>query len=272
MINRLVTHYRYKANITQALFCWQRFYGLYRQMWLFISEYPQYTVFAPFIQNFLFFLVFFFALTFNDMVLRDNNGDVIANLIPGIACLIAFERSYQLISFQILGAKILGGIGDIYTSPLNPHEIILAWSLTSAVYGLCLGMGLLVLASLFMGQEMVNLPMIIINMFMGCFIIALFGFATAFYCYQWDDQSFLESFFVTPTLFFSGVFFPLTTLPSIFSDILILNPLAILIANIRTSYLGNVLDMDIFNFMLVTITVIAFYIFCTYSLKVNRYE
>ena len=272
MNNQLIKHYQYKANIKQALFCWQRCYSLYRQMWIFISEYPQYTIFAPLMQNFLFFLVFFLALKFNNITFSDNNGDVIANLIPGIACLIAFERSYQNISFQILGAKIFGGITDIYTSPLNPHEIIIVWSLTSALYGLCLGMGLLVLASLFTGQIIINLPIIALMMFIGCVIISLFGFATAFYCYKWDDQSFLESFFVTPTLFFSGVFFPLSTLPNMLRDILAYNPLAILIANIRANYLDSSLSINISSIMLIIVTIIAFYCFCTRSLKVNRYE
>ena len=232
----------------QETFNATRFINVIKHVVSGIIDYPQFSILAPFLQNFLFFLVFYFAMFLNDVTGSNHLGNnIIENLIPGIACLIAFQRSYQMAAFHVIACKLLGGITDIYIAPLHKNEIIGGWSITSALYGTILGLALLIVASLIQGTSLHNLGIIIILMLIGGMVVAPIGVMIAIFSRKWDDESFFDTFFFTPILFFSGVFFPLSTLPPMISDILSYNPIAMLIADIRTAYLQNNMDFPVMS-------------------------
>lgn len=74
---------------------------------------------------------------------------------------------------------------------------------------------------------------------LGAFIMASLGLVTALWADRYEQMGVIQTFFVMPMTFLSGVFYSCETLPSPWRDLSVLNPLYYLIDGFRGGFLGN---------------------------------
>ena len=96
---------------------------------------------------------------------------------------------------------------------------------------------------------------------------ASLGLITALWAEKFDNLAIFNTFFITPLLFFGGVFHSIDLLPEMFQKISLFNPLFYMIDGFRYSVVGtSSVGVLLSAFVVFVLTVIAF-IFSLYLFK-----
>ncbi len=182
----------------------------------------------------LYMLVAIVALGENSYLVGEM--DYISYLGYGLLLFTCFVRSFESAAFLMMDNKINGSFPSFVQSPMLAWELLLIWSLTCLVYGLILGVILLVVLFAFgLSVPVVSLQAVaLLTLF--CFIAASLGHFACLLSQKWDHIVGVDSFIVMPILILSGVFFPPSALPDILAELYNYNPFYLIIDDLRNAF------------------------------------
>jgi len=160
-------------------------------------------------------------------------------LVPGIIGMtILFNSTF--VGISVLWDKEFGFLKEIMVAPVKRSAIVLGRIAGGVTTALIQGILILVI-SLFLGFEIVNLPgLILAFIFMLLVGISFTSFGIAVASILEDTQGFssIMQFVIFPTFLLSGAFFPVANFPSWLRIISYLNPLTYGVDGLRNSLIG----------------------------------
>ena len=221
----------------------------------YILEY-HYSIFAPIFSNLLYILIFstidrYYTLSFDEV-------SFIEFLIPGLIIMIVAQESYDNPSASLINSKQIGSFDDFLLAPITRIEIFISYILSQVLIGFFLAIISLFIFSFFVEFENYSFFFFYYLILVIIFFSSL-GCIVGFIAFNWDTQSTVSNFFVTPINFLSGTFFSINVLPDNLKAIFIYNPYYYIVSFFRNSFYYT-FEFNLFQNFAIFTFVICFFI------------
>lgn len=205
--------------------------------WFFVI--PVQTLVAPVVSAFL--QVVIFGIVVGQNISFPYYMSYREYLISGLVIMSVLFNAFQNTTSSIVIAKYRLYIVDIVTYPLSRHWLVLGFGIGGMVRGLMVG-GLVWLMGLLFAPGLsysLSLWMFLLSASLGGLLFAMLGTWLAFITRTFDQVAIYTNFIITPVLYLSGVFFPISLLPDPWKTISQYNPIVYLIETARYALTGS---------------------------------
>lgn len=161
-----------------------------------------------------------------------------AFIAPGLIAIAMLNIAFMSTAFTILHAKIDGYIDIELMAPLPAPARLLAHGLIGATMGLLVG--IIVSAILLVAIDLpVTQPgQAILFAILGTWCISLFGIFAGLWAQKWDSLTAISTFIVTPLVFLSGAFAPVTGFDEPYAGMIANQPFHFVIDGLRGGLTG----------------------------------
>jgi ABC-2 type transport system permease protein len=159
-------------------------------------------------------------------------------LIPGLIMMSIIENSYSEGSASLFINKFLNNLQDILAAPLSSFEIVLGYVLGGVIRGVFIGNLIYFVSKIFLKYSISDYFYYITFMVLVSTIFSSIGMIVALWADDFDDLAVLSTFFITPLVFFGGVFHSIRLLPQSLQNISLYNPLFYMIDGFRYGITG----------------------------------
>lgn len=208
---------------------------LKREIHRFMKVYIQ-TLIAPLISNMLFLGVFGGMLRTRELGVEGVG--YLSFLVPGLCAMGAIFAAFQNPSFSLIAQKFQGTVQDINSYPISTMEKVLAFVLGGTIRGFFIGTMTYIATIFFVGYTISNPILFFSMLIIVSFIFATLGLVVGLTTENFEKMNFLLAIILTPMTYFGGVFFEVSRLPGILSNLAYANPLFPLINLVRYGYIG----------------------------------
>jgi ABC-2 type transport system permease protein len=198
-----------------------------------LSDY-NYQLLGPAVTALLYLAVFRLALH------NDEAGQLLINFIaPGVIIFSACEKAYEAAAGSFIFDKHERIIGDMLMAPLTPGERLAGYVSADCLGGIAVGAVVALLTLVFAELGAAHPWAIVTFGLLGMVFHSLVGLLVGIWAEKWDQFSAVHTFLLVPLSFLSGVFYPIEALPTVFQDVMQLNPLYHAIAGFRYGMSGT---------------------------------
>ena len=204
-------------NVKRAVRVWQRNYTVYTKLYL-----------SSILLNFVEPILYLVALGFGlGAFVREVNGKPYINFIaPGIiASSSMFAATYECTYGTFIRMTFQKTFDAILSTPVNVDDLIageLMWGATKSMF---YGTIIIIAIAFFNLIESPLIILVIPVLFLSGLIFAEISMICAAIVPGLDSFNYFYTLFMTPMFLFSGIFFPLDSLPSIIKHIAFFTPL-----------------------------------------------
>ncbi len=204
---------------------------------------------------------------FGPIFQKAGGGNYIDFLAPGvIAQAILFTAIFS--GIELIWDRQFGFLKETLVAPVSRLEIILGRTLGGGTIATIQGIIVLFLTFLvgFRPHNILNLPIVLILMFLIALLFTALGTAIASILEDFQGFQLIMNFLVMPLFFLSGALFPLTSAPPLLHTISSLNPLSYGVDGLRESLIqvgtfGLVLDFSVLGVLTLITLIIGSYLF-----------
>jgi ABC-2 type transport system permease protein len=190
---------------------------------------------APVMTALLYLLVFSHVLGER---LQVHGVDYTAFLIPGLIMMSMLQNAFANSSSSLIQSKVMGSIIFVMLTPLSYLEFFLAFLAASIIRGLVVGVGIYVVAILFVDLPMVYPWLVLAFAILGSALLGTFGIIAGIWAEKFDQMSAFQNFVIMPLSFLSGVFYSIHSLPPFWQTVSHLNPFFYMIDGFRYGFFG----------------------------------
>ena len=100
------------------------------------------------------------------------------------------------------------------------------------------GFAAYMVTTLFTSIPIANISLVILLTFLTAFLFSIAGFINAVYAKSFDDINIVTTFVLTPLTYLGGTFYSIASLPQVWQDISVFNPIVYIISSYRLAFLG----------------------------------
>ncbi len=221
-------------------------------------------IWPPIISSLLYILIFGFSLGKNFDV-----GEVsyLIFLVPGLIMMNFIMASYDEAASSLFLGKFINYIQELLIAPLSYFELVLGFLFGSVIRSFIIANIILIVFLFFIDVTIKYVFWYFYFIIVVSLFFAAIGLITALWAEKFDSLAIFNTFFITPLLFFGGVFHSIDLLPSMFQKLSLFNPLFYMIDGFRYSIIGSSsIDVFISALVVLILTIIAF-IFSVYLFK-----
>ena len=194
------------------------------------------TVGAPILTAMLYLMIFGHVL--QGQVKVYGRLDYIAFLAPGLVMMSVLQNAFANSSSSLIQSKIMGNLVFVLLTPLSHWGWFLAYVGSSMVRALAVGLGVLVVATLF-AQPGFALPLwIVVFALLGAALLGALGLIAGLWAEKFDQMAMFQNFLIMPMTFLSGVFYSIHSLPPFWQQVSRLNPFFYMIDGFRYGFFG----------------------------------
>jgi len=193
------------------------------------------TVAAPVMTALLYLLIFSQVLGSRVQV---HGVDYTAFLIPGLIMMSMLQNAFANTSSSLIQSKVMGNIIFVLLTPLSYLELFLAFLAASIIRGLVVGIGIYLVAIIFIDLPMVHPWIILAFAVLGCALLGAFGIVAGIWAEKFDQMSAFQNFVIMPLSFLSGVFYSIHSLPPFWQAVSHFNPFFYMIDGFRYGFFG----------------------------------
>jgi len=216
---------------------WVACYTLFRKEFSrFIKVWLQ-TVFAPVITALLYLLVFGHVLKGRVEVFPGVS--YVEFLVPGLLMMAVIQNAFANTSSSMIQSKVMGSLIFILLPPFSEFEMFLAYISAAVVRGLAVGVGVFLLAVLYVHISIDNIFIVLIFAVLGSYIMGALGLIAGLWAEKFDQIAAFQSFLIMPLTFLSGVFYSIKSLPPFWSALSKWNPFFYMIDGFRYGFFGQ---------------------------------
>jgi ABC-2 type transport system permease protein len=221
-------------------------------------------IWPPIISSLLYIFIFGFSLGKNFEV-----GDVsyLSFLVPGLIVMNIIMSSYDESSSSLFLGKFINYIQELLIAPLSYLELVLGFLFGSVIRAFVIANLIFIVFTFFVDIGIYSLGLYIYFMFFISVFFASIGLIVALWAEKFDHLAILNTFFITPLLFFGGVFHSIRLLPEIFQKISLFNPMFYMIDGFRYSMLGTSDSPIGFSMFIVFILALFSFVYSVYLFK-----
>lgn len=193
------------------------------------------TVAAPVLTALLYLLVFSHVLGTR---LQVHGVDYTAFLIPGLIMMSMLQNAFANTSSSMIQSKVMGSIIFVLLTPISYLEFFLAFLAAAIIRGLLVGMGVYLVAIIFVDLPMTHPWLMLAFAILGCGLLGTFGIVAGIWAEKFDQMSTFQNFVIMPLSFLSGVFYSIHSLPPFWQKVSQLNPFFYMIDGFRYGFFG----------------------------------
>jgi len=221
-------------------------------------------IWPPIISSLLYIFIFGFSLGANFEV-----GDVsyLVFLVPGLIMMNIIMTSYEESSSSLFLGKFINYIQELLISPLSYIEIVLGFLFGSILRSAVLSSLIFIVFKIFIEVSIYSYLLYVFFLFFVSLFFACVGLIVALWAEEFDNLAILNTFFITPLLFFGGVFHSIKLLPEIFQKLSLMNPLFYMIDGFRYSILGESDFNVIYSVLIVFVLAVLAFFYAVYLFK-----
>src|SRR5699024_5448612 len=170
------------------------------------------TVLAPIVSALLYLLIFSHVL--GDRVKVYDSLPYTSFLIPGLMMMSMLQNSFANPSSSLIQSRITGNLVFILLPPISHREIYLAYILAGIIRGLCVGIGIWLVALFFVPLPTQNALWVFLFAALSCGIMSTLGIIAGLWSEKFDQLAAFQNFLIMPATFLSGVFYSIHSLPT----------------------------------------------------------
>ncbi|MCC7357175.1 ABC transporter permease [Candidatus Uhrbacteria bacterium] len=187
----------------------------FRKLWLD-------TVFSPIISIILYLAVF--GIVVGTRTIGDIN--FLSFIYTGLLCMLMVNSSFANPSFALIISKNVGTIADLQVVPIPPWGIGVAYAAAALTRAIATLVFTVLLTIWFIPLDSVHhITVAILAAILTGLEFGLLGVIFGMWAKNFEALTFITTFIMQPMIFLAGVFFPISTLPGIWSTLGLLNPL-----------------------------------------------
>ena len=167
-------------------------------------------IWPPIISSLLYIFIFGFSLGRNFDV-----GDVsyLVFLVPGLIMMNIIMTSYEESSSSLFLGKFINYIQELLIAPLSYIEMVLGFLFGSILRSVVISSLIFIVFLFFIKVGIEHIFLYLFFLFFVSLFFASVGLIVALWAEKFDNLAILNTFFITPLLFFGGVFHSIKLLP-----------------------------------------------------------
>ncbi len=195
-------------------------------------------IFSTLIIPIIYFLVFGLGI---GRGFRISETEYLDFLLPGLCALSSMNNSYTWVANSMNFYRLYSKTFQIFIqSPISAASIVTGEVLSGVVKGL-FASSLVVIVGLLTEVKMNFTFPFLSALFLNCFMFASLGVVVGMITKSHEDTATYSNFLIIPMGFFTGTFFPIEKMPSIFKPFIYIMPLThtnILIRKVSLDFSG----------------------------------
>jgi ABC-2 type transport system permease protein len=201
---------------------------------------PRNTFVPPFVTNVLYFAVFGVILGDRVGVVQADGQSIpyILYILPGLVVLGAISNAFENSSFSIFHGRWNEYIEEALTSPMSFSRMVAAYIVSGATRGLLVGALIAVIGAFFTPVGVARPLYLVAFALVVTLLFSSFGVVGGLWAEDWDNLTMMNQFIVRPLVFFGGIFYSITELPSPYQELSLLNPMVYMVNGVRYGFLG----------------------------------
>jgi len=192
------------------------------------------TIAAPVLTALLYLLIF--AHVLEGRVQVYESVPYTSFLIPGLMMMSMLQNAFANPSSSLIQSRITGNLVFILLPPLSHLEIYGAYLLASVARGLCCGVGIWLVALLFIDLPVHNAGWLAVFAVLSCGIMGNLGIVAGLWSEKFDQLAAFQNFLIMPATFLSGVFYSIHSLPPFWQAVSHWNPVFYMIDGFRHGF------------------------------------
>jgi ABC-2 type transport system permease protein len=194
------------------------------------------TVAAPVLTAILYLLIFGHVL--DDRVEAFPGVGYTSFLVPGLVMMSVLQNAFANSSSSLVQSKITGNLVFLLVTPLSHWAWFVAYVGASAVRGLTVGLGVLLVTVWFAPLQLAEPWWIVVFAALGAGILGALGLIAGLWADKFDQMAAFQNFIIMPMTFLSGVFYSVHSLPGVWQAVSHLNPFFYMIDGFRRGFFG----------------------------------
>ena len=194
------------------------------------------TIAAPVLSSLLYLIVF--GAAFDSKIEFDSSVSYSQFLVPGLVMMAVLQNAFANSSSSFIQSKISGTLAFILMPPIPDTVIATAYILSSALRGLLVGFCVWIVTALWVSPTVSHIGWIVAFATAGAALMGALGLIAAIWADRYEQMGVIQTFFIMPLTFLSGVFYSCETLPNPWRELAAFNPLYYLIDGFRGGFLG----------------------------------
>lgn len=194
------------------------------------------TVAAPVMTALLYLLVFSHVLEGRVQV---HGVSYTTFLIPGLIMMSVLQNAFANSSSSLIQSKVMGNLVFVMLTPISYLEFFLAFLAASVIRGLVVGLGIYLVAILFVDLPITYPWLILAFAILGSALLGAFGIIAGIWADKFDQMAAFQNFIIMPLSFLSGVFYSIHSLPPFWQTVSHFNPFFYMIDGFRYGFFGS---------------------------------
>ncbi|BAL94195.1 ABC transporter permease [Rubrivivax gelatinosus] len=194
------------------------------------------TVAAPVLTAVLYLLIFGHVL--EDHVEVFPGVRYTSFLVPGLVMMSVLQNAFANTSSSLIQSKITGNLVFLLLTPLSHWAWFVAYVAASAVRGLVVGLGVLLVTVWFAPLHLAEPWWVLVFAALGAGMLGALGLIAGLWAEKFDQLAAFQNFIVMPMTFLSGVFYSVKSLPGVWQAVSHLNPFFYMIDGFRRGFFG----------------------------------
>ncbi len=194
------------------------------------------TVAAPVLTAVLYLLIFGHVL--DEHVEAFPGVGYTSFLIPGLVMMSVLQNAFANSSSSLIQSKITGNLVFLLVTPLSHWAWFVAYVGASAVRGMVVGLGVLLVTAWFAPLQLAEPWWIVVFAALGAGMLGALGLIAGLWAEKFDQMAAFQNFVIMPMTFLSGVFYSVHSLPGVWQAVSHLNPFFYMIDGFRRGFFG----------------------------------
>ncbi len=222
---------------------WMPFLSLFhreiRRIWKAVTQ----TVLAPVFNSALY--IFIFGILLGKNINLAEGWNYLSFLIPGVIMMGCLNQAFANTTSSIMQLKYAGELQDLKVAPLTELQILLAFSLSSSLRGMVVGLNIFFIGqviSFFQNGSFLTVEhpfLALLFAFIGTLIFGNLGIVVGFWAKNLEQMAAISGFLMQPLVYLGGVFYSLENLPRFWRALSELNPIVYIVNGLRYAFLDQ---------------------------------
>lgn len=211
-------------------------------------------ILPPLVSNVLYFTIFGHII--GQHIASIDGLTYIQFIAPGLILMTIITSSYNSTLGAIFYSKFCRNIEEVLVAPMPTSILLLGLITAGTLRGLLNGVLVTIVACFFVHLEFLHVGLMLLTAALSAALFALAGFCNALFAKKWDDIVVIPTFVITPITYLGGIFFSLSSLPTMWQTVAAYNPLLYIINAFRYSLTG-VSDVPIQQALIILILAVV---------------
>lgn len=194
-------------------------------------------IWPPLVSTLLYMFIFGYSL---GRRIQDIEGvPYLEFLIPGLVIMSVIESSFSESAASLFIGRFTNSIQELLVAPLSYLEMVLGYVVGSILRGLIIGNLIMLAGWAIVGVSPANWGLYLLFMVLISALFSSLGLVMGLVAESFDQLAIPTTFFITPLVFFGGVFHSVRLMPEGIQALAMVNPIFYLIDGFRGSMLAD---------------------------------